>query len=530
MRKIGWQHLAGTDINTLRAVIDWWQPASIKVVATGSIDAGYLLQIADNTPPETRLVYRVLYHEGFNSDMLGHWLAQFGGDPVAAADVWIDMMADAYQALIPLANAGRWVALETFNEQGMNAKYGEFSREVARRVYHNWGLHHVAINASVGTYNEKDKWRGIAESGLLEALQETDGRLGLHGYASWFIRAWHGNGWNYDDIKQYIHPNHTENTLYEALQQNPWPYDGGYLATYTAFGCWNAPLYLKEHYQELAKNYPGLIIHLTEFGLDNVQDPGIGIWAGGWLEWASTGAYNGYIRPGSSPAHLYALQLDWAEKQLQALPFVEAAHIFTYDATDNAEDNWRNYRVDRQLVPELKKVWEGVTMPPDTTCTATPSGGGTNIREKPYFPEGEKIVTLLAGQKVTALGIATVNQSDGSTNQWVKVNYQNQEGWMSRAYVTLSCNGLPTVEPPPLVDAPPPEEPPELDLEKRIAELEQQVTSLTAALAQKQQSIEILQAENNTLRGKVMDAGNSATNASAHLVNAVAELRKIIPA
>lgn len=109
MRKIGWQHLAGTDITTLRAVIDWWQPASIKVVATGSIDAGYLLQIADHTPPETKLVYRVLYHEGFNSDMLGHWLAQFGGDPVAAADVWIDMMADAYQALKPLANAGRWL-------------------------------------------------------------------------------------------------------------------------------------------------------------------------------------------------------------------------------------------------------------------------------------------------------------------------------------------------------------------------------------------------------------------------------------
>ncbi|MBZ0310183.1 MAG: SH3 domain-containing protein [Anaerolineae bacterium] len=458
--------------------------------------------------------------------MLGHWLAQFGGDPIQAAGVWVDMMDDAYQALVPLAHSGRWVALETFNEQGMNVKYGEFSREVARLAWQRWGLHHVAINASVGTYNEKDKWRGIAESGLLEALQETDGRLGLHGYASWFIRAWHGNGWDYYDIRDYIHPNRTPDTLYEALKQQPWLYDGRYLATYTAFGCWNAPLYLREHYQELGRQYPGLKIHLTEFGLDNVKDPGIGLWAGGWLEWASKGAYNGYIRPDSSPAHLYALQLDWAEKQLQELPFVEAAHTFVYDASDHETDNWRNYRIDRLAVPELEKLWKGVTMPPDTACTATPSGSGTNIRGKPYYPEGEFIITLKAGEKVTALGIAEVMQSDGTRNQWVKVNYKEQEGWMNRGYVTLSCSDLPVVPAPPLVDTPPPpEEPPPTD----VTELLKKVKELESQLVQKQHVVDALQAQVDQQKSRILDMENAATNALAYVTSTVSELKKIVP-
>lgn len=53
------------------------------------------------------------------------------------------------------------------------------------------------------------------------------------------------------------------------------------------------------------------------------------------------------------------------------------------------------------------------------------------------------LTTLRSGERVPALGVATVTQTDGTVNQWVKVDYQGGTGWMNRGYVTLSCASLP---------------------------------------------------------------------------------------
>lgn len=413
----------------------------------------------------------------------------------------------------------RRLYVEGHNETGGGGKVDFFRFEKARC---DWakenGFRACVINGGVGwTYD----WLAADSVGLLETLQRDGHLLGTHGYGHVLIDISHGDFQPVDSDGNLAHPlsHYLENRkVSPRTMTNSW----------LAFRCVKYDQQLKA----LGYNIKQVI---TEFGLDRSAahiidklsaNQEIGSWKSTIEFWRGSGLLGNV-----TPDVFYAKELLFGEQQLRVYDdFLLGATVFTVGSAPEAA--WRAFDVRGSLVlstlatftREMPFTDEPTPEPPPSGefCVVRPAKDfAINIRS---FPDLEFSDDSLSGQLEVGQEMRVYGQyADIEGRVWYVLSTEKNKWVSSKAAIKLvgPCTDIPTVTYP---DTPPTEPPPDDDgdLQKRIAQLE-------AALEQKQQSIEILQAENNTLRGKIMDAGNAATNASAHLVNAVAELRKIIP-
>ncbi|GMU24807.1 MAG: hypothetical protein AMXMBFR13_48780 [Phycisphaerae bacterium] len=452
----------------MERLLDEWRPRALKAMVGTACSPAWLMRQVPRMQPGSYLHMRVYLDRSqgaeFNSDHFprGQTPAYIADNFVKALRSQLTMLQTQHGHCIPV--------LETWCEQGGERDELDAIVAIAQRIKAEFPDVLIAgPNQSIGTYNEEWYWERVYQSGLLE---QDNVLIAVHGYATALPWTALLPGWQANEVAARW-PNFSYDTL-------PWStyavWDGSETVppTWTMMGIFRSFPMLQRRGVDLSR----LKFCLTEIFLDDANRSGIRDRSGketgerGWRAYARAGAWELFKKAGQSDEDFCGELLHWTsiecELATQHHPWLKYYTIFVESDLPYPLGWW-----DFVTEGKPREVWlqkEG-RLTGGAKCAATPAGSGTNIRKLPYYPEGELLTTLRSGERVPALGVATVTQTDGTVNQWVKVDYQGGTGWMNRGYVTLSCASLPAIPAPPLNEDPPPDEPTVEELLAEIAAL-----------------------------------------------------------
>lgn len=224
------------------------------------------------------------------------------------------------------------------------------------------------------------------------------------------------------------------------------------------------------------KRFPNTMFLGGEGGFDDAFGNMYRWWSAGgasigsWKSCIETWRQLGFLID-KTPEQYMAEEYAYAERQFRKFDKnLYGVVLFTYGAAVRPPRDWTwfdhrgpflNGNDGGVLVKELNKIpWiDGAPVPqPEQGCWVTPNpltATATNIRKLPYFPQGEKILTLAASERLKAVAIAhTINPSTGERPDWIKVQLADGSfGWGHSFYLSITCQDaqLPLV-PAPLLD------------------------------------------------------------------------------
>lgn len=282
-------------------------------------DAGYIAMLQDAFPTDTAFVVRYFERGGWHSNRSKEWLAAFP-TPRSAAESYMNHFASDFALL---AGIPRTVYVENFNEPSLDspetiARICQFNVEVGKLLKSRYGeeLKLAALSLASGNFNEIEMATLIADN-LIRPLMASNVEfaLSLHCYSSLAMPVWNEPYLGKADIQRIYREG---NPAVEINLDAPIRIDLSMLpAAYTGFG--HERLYC--HLRDISIGGEDLhetAIMITESLIDDMQDPGIGASAGGYLEWERKDLLSRIKRPNESAGHFAGRNMIYAEKRYQA--------------------------------------------------------------------------------------------------------------------------------------------------------------------------------------------------------------------
>lgn len=343
--KLGLHLLAHPPIDELRGILTRWQPPVIKSLGTpGEIQ--YLINVAD-VIPNAKIVQRFYWFDPIgNTDQFDLWYRELGENTL---EHWLGTVNNGVSQ--QAGNPRLYV--ESFNEVGMGREYLAFETRRTYALMERYGLKSAVINAAVGTTSPQ-AWEEARAVGLLDAVRNTGSVIGLHAYAGFFMSLWHGTQNLGDPANGMRLKADPRQLIFRPIIPYADP-DG--LQSWLAFRC------RQDHEQLKRMGYGDIKFVLTEFGIDNAgydtyKNYTGEMGRGGWQAWAEIWRQYGFLINDLTPEKFYALQLMWADQQLQAYPFVDGATIFTYGS--DAGTLWTRFDIRHRITEHLVNMLTGV--------------------------------------------------------------------------------------------------------------------------------------------------------------------------
>lgn len=333
-RKVSPHLMDAPSASELRPLLDEWQPTVVKSLG----HPGYLLDIMNVMPSNTKFVQRYWWEDPTYSNPNDFSRMK----DMRPSDIYL-----AWRRLVdlqPLARRSN-VYVESFNEVGVSDEYMRFEAARCRFLWRDYGLRSCVLNCAIGDTNA-DVWRRAAETGLLAAVRDTGSVIGVHNYAGLFMNFGHADAVPPPGRSQLANP--PAYYVKNRIVHNP-----------DMLGSWQAFRVVRDYAHIRDLGYGDVKFILTEFGLDNVDFRVYGTYTGG----QEVGAWrtliphwqNNNMLDGLSPEEFYAQELDYAEQQLQAYPFVLGATVFTFGSRPGSL--WEKFDIYPEIINELLALW-----------------------------------------------------------------------------------------------------------------------------------------------------------------------------
>jgi len=292
-------------------------------VAKSLGNAGYLDEIAKQVPPTTKLIERCWWGVSGSGDNPDQFVTYT--NPQDGVETWLNWVRGDIATLSISSHVNQFY-VEGHNEIGNIRQYYDFEAARARTLRDRYGLKSVVLNTAVG--NDRN-WQWAKESGLLDAIRDTDSLIGYHGYAGMMINLWHG-------MAQAISsPND-----YKLLKPPQWYRENRSILGPEVMDSWLTFRFVRDHETLKQMGYGDLKFVLTELGIDNAGRETYTLYTGGqgrrsWRTWGEDWSRLGF---GNDPKQVYAEELKYAHDQMETYKdFCVGGAVFTYGSDPNSD-------------------------------------------------------------------------------------------------------------------------------------------------------------------------------------------------
>ena len=364
-RKVSPHLMNAPSINDIRPLLEEWQPTVIKSIG----HPGYLLDVMNVAPAGTKFVQRYWWDDPTYGDS-NNFSRMANLNPSDAYRAWQTLVD-----LPPLARKSN-VYVESFNEAGVSDEYMRFEAARCRFLWRDYGLRSCVLNCAIGHTNA-DVWRRANETGLLAAVRDTGSVIGVHNYAGLFMNFGHADAVPPPGKSELAHPpaHYVQNRMVHSPDM---------------LGTWQAFRVARDHAHIRDLGYGDVKFILTEFGLDNVDFRVYKAYTGGqeagaWrtliTHWQNNNMLNGL-----SAEEFYAHELEYAERQLQAYPFVIGATVFTVGSQPGSL--WDKFDIYPSVIRELLNIWKSE----DSGSESIPPTESDSLQVVLRFGSGEELV------------------------------------------------------------------------------------------------------------------------------------------